>query len=292
MGRKKFKDFLKSKFNGKIDPELVSLLPKGYNVIGDIAIVRIPEKLTEFKREIGEFLLEWEVKARSVACFTGVTGELRTPTGIEIIAGKNNFVTVHRELGCKFELDISKVLFCLGNHYERMRMIDVVKPSEIVIDMFAGVGQFTIPIAVHSKTERIWTIDKNPHAYSYLLKNIFLNSVENIVIPFWGDSYYIVPNLLSEKADRIIMGFIRGLDPSQRLCKDFLPGALKALKKEGGIIHFHEIFPQEDVFEKPIEIIREYALAEGRNVIEITYQGIIKTYAPKIVHVVVDAVIS
>ena len=44
--------------------------------------------------------------------------------------------------------------------------------------MFAGIGYFTIPIAVHSNVKKIYAIEINPVSYNFLCENIKLNKVE------------------------------------------------------------------------------------------------------------------
>jgi tRNA wybutosine-synthesizing protein 2 len=167
-------------------------------------------------------------------------------------------------------------MFSPGNLAERTRMGRIVKDGEIVVDMFAGIGYFSIPMAVHSNPKRVYSIEINPDSYAYLLENIKLNNADRIV-PILGDSMHMTPEGV---ADRVIMGHIR--------CHDFLPVAIAALRDEG-IIHYHESTP-EAVLERPIERVKKAAEMMGKRVKILEFRKV-KNYSPGVLHVVVDALI-
>ena len=66
--------------------------------------------------------------------------------GYDILAG-NTTVTLHREFGFAFRLDVSRVFFNTRLAYERMRVIDQTESGERVFVPFCGVGPFAIPAA-------------------------------------------------------------------------------------------------------------------------------------------------
>jgi len=157
-----------------------------------------------------------------------------------------------------------------------MRIVKLVQDDEIVVDMFAGIGYFTIPIAVHTNAKKIYAIEINPDSYFYLLENIKLNRVNN-VLPILGDSMYVTPEGI---ADRVVMGHI--------FCQDFLPVAISALKSDG-YIHYHESVP-EVIIQRPIERIKRACELLGRDVRIENFRKV-KNYSPGVLHVVVDAYI-
>ncbi len=256
----------------KIPEDLRHLIPRRYKILGDLILIKIPDELERFKGLIGEELLKLHPRCKAVWRDKGKEGMLRKPN-VELIAGKGS-VTIHRENGCLFKLDVTKVMFSPGNQGERMRMARVVEEGEVVVDMFAGVGYFTIPIAVHSKAERIYAIEINPDSYELLLENLRLNEVENVV-PILGDSMHVTPENV---ADRVVMGHI--------FCHEFLPVAIRALKEEG-IIHYHESVP-EAVLKRPIERIKRACDELGAEVEILNFRKV-KNYSPGVLHVVVDA---
>ncbi|NOZ77181.1 MAG: class I SAM-dependent methyltransferase family protein, partial [Euryarchaeota archaeon] len=131
----------------------------GWELVGDVLIINLPEALEEERFLVGERLLGMFPRARTVVNRRTIRDPLRRPEA-EVIAGDRDTRTVHRENGCLFKLDPTKVMFSAGNVEERRRMAYISGPGETVVDMFAGVGQFTIPMAVHSRPARITAIEK------------------------------------------------------------------------------------------------------------------------------------
>ncbi len=258
----------------KIPKDLWEFIPRRYKIIGDVILVKIPEELEGFKHVIGEELLKLHPRCKAVWRDKGKEGMLRRPN-VELIAGWGS-VTIHRENGCLFKLDVTKVMFSPGNQGERMRMAKVVEEGEVVVDMFAGIGYFSIPIAVHSKPKRIYSIEINPDSYEFLLENIELNKAKRIV-PILGDSMHVTPEGV---ADRVVMGHI--------FCHDFLPTAIRALR-ERGIIHYHESVP-EAVINRPIKRIEKACEELGKKVRILNFRKV-KNYSPGVLHVVIDALV-
>lgn len=237
-------------------------------VIGDILVLKNEPK------DLQELLKLPEVKR--IVKLGRINGPKREPD-VKILVGDNT-ETVHRENHCFFKLDVAKVMWSKGNTTERQRIAQIVENHETVVDMFAGIGYFSIPIAVHSKPEKIYSIEINPVSYGYLKENIVLNNVENIIEPIYGDCREVAP---LEIADRVLMGYIGNTH-------DFLDAAMKILKP-GGIIHYHESVPDFLKFKRPPQ--RIINAAKGREV-EILKKRIIKKYSPGVYHVVIDAKIN
>lgn len=265
---------LESVLIDKIPAKLLDYIPRRYKIIGDIILIKIPEELEEYKHVIGKTLLELHPRCKSVWRDFGKEGMLRLPR-VELIAGSGS-ETVHRENGCLFKLDITKVMFSPGNQAERMRMAKIVNDGEVVVDMFAGIGYFTIPIAVHKNPRKIYAIEINPISYHYLLENIKLNRV-GCVNPVLGDSMFMTPEGV---ADRVIMGHL--------FCHKFLPVAIRALKNDG-VIHYHESTP-EVILSRPIERIKRVCERLGKEFKILSFRKV-KNYSPGVHHVVVDAYI-
>ncbi|MEM4247997.1 MAG: class I SAM-dependent methyltransferase family protein [Candidatus Nanoarchaeia archaeon] len=206
------------------------VLPNSYQILGHVLLLKLlDKKALKHKKAIGNTILKISPNIHTVCLQKGVAGEFREPK-IEVIAGIKQTETVHQELNCIFSLDVAKIMWSKGNHFEKKRMISVVKPNEIIVDMFAGVGYWSIPIAKHTKAGKIYAIEKNKTAFDYLKQNIRANYITNI-IPILGDCRKVVNRL--EKADRIIMGYFPNT-------LKFLPVALK-ISKKGTIIHLHEL---------------------------------------------------
>lgn len=259
--------------NGSIPENLREQIPKGWFILGDTIIVKIPSQLAEYKKLIGTALLRLYPRCTCVLADHGVIGQFREPCR-EVIAGTPH-ETIHKENGVLFKLDPMRIMFSPGNIKERMRMALLGK-NETVVDMFSGIGYFAIPMAVHSRPSRIIAIEINPVAYSYLLENIRLNHVEDIVEPVLGDCAYATPRGVAE---RVIMGMVG-------VTERYLLKGIEALKPRG-VIHYHQIVP---IWQYPDAILRPVVHAAallGRDAEPLGCHRI-KKYAPGIVHAVAD----
>ncbi len=267
---KSLKEYLKDSLP-KTELELV---PSGWQILGDIIIVSIPASLNEKKLLIASALLSMYPKCRSVVRDFGIGGQFRQPER-ELLLGSVT-ETIHKEHGCFFKQDVTKVMYSKGNLEERKRMSKLGK-GETVVDMFAGIGYFSIPMAVHSRPKKISSIEINPESFAYLKENIQLNRVEDIITPICGDCSDFA---LEGTADRVLMGYVG-------TTHHYLEPAIKALKPKGGILHYHETVPEKLAEARPQERIKRAALALGRKV-EILETRRIKKYSPGVLHVVVD----
>lgn len=267
---------LKNLLEPVIPDEHLDLIPHCWQLLGDILICNIKAELLPYEYEIGVAFTKIEKRAKIVARkIAPPQGEMRIPH-LKIIAGEGYTETLYKENHCVFKLDPFKILFSPGNSYERLRLSQLVQEGEIVIDLFSCVGQFSIPIAVHSKPFKIYAIEMNPEAYKYLVTNILLNKVVDVVEPILGDCREVAPVGV---ADRVIMGLVSGTD-------SYLDTALKCLKEDGGIIHYHEAFPKRLLQEK-IEIIKNKAVQKSFKVKQLNFKRV-KKYAPCIEHFVID----
>lgn len=223
-----------------------------------------PEKFLEMKG------------VKTVVKLGNISGKKREPE-IEILAGSQT-ETIHKENACKFKLDVAKVMWSKGNVNERIRIAKLIQDNERVLDMFAGIGYFTIPAAVHAKPKCMHAIEINPISFHYLNENIILNKVKDVVKPVLGDSMQLAPNY---KVDRVLMGYIGNT-------QDFIKPAIDAIDNEG-IIHYHESVPEKIKSTRPINRIKE--VAKGMSV-ELLNEKVIKKYSPGVVHLVIDVKIT
>lgn len=266
---------LKESLQASLSRIEIAYLPSGWQVLGDIIIVNIPESLDEKSLLIANALLSMHPKCKSVIRDFGIEGQFRQPKR-ELLLGKET-ETVHKEHGCLFKQDVLKVMYSKGNLEERKRMSRLGK-GEIVVDMFAGIGYFSIPMAVHSKPEKIISIEINPESFNYLKENLRLNRVEDIISPVLGDCSTAAPEGI---ADRVIMGYVG----TTHL---YLEPALRTLKKTGGILHYHETVPEKLSDSRPQERIKKAAEVLGRKT-EVLGVRTVKNYSPGVLHVVIDA---
>lgn len=260
----------------EIPLELVSKLPNKWEKIGDVVTIVLPSDLDEYKRIVGKKYAEVLNCKTVLRDIGGIRGEFRKPD-VEIIYGSKNTITIHKENGVRYKLDPQRIMFSSGNMDERIRMATISSENETVVDLFAGIGYFTLPIAVYSRSKKIFACEKNKVAFDFLCQNIVLNNVTDIVETRKGDNRKVAPTNI---ADRVIMGYINETDK-------FLPTAIDCLNNNTGIIHYHNTFADEIVPKKPMKIIEKDAIKKGCKAELLKYIHV-KSYAPGISHYVFD----
>ena len=252
--------------------QLERLLPSKWELLGDVLVLCLPPELEVEKERIASAYAH-VLKARAVCQELGaIEGAYRTPQ-MRVIYGQGT-ETVHRENRILYKLDVAKVMFSSGNKEEKQRMAKLDCRGETVVDMFAGIGYFTLPLAVHAKASEVIACEINPIAHSYLVQNIALNRVEKVVRPVLGDNRDLPGEGI---ADRVLMGYIGDV-------ARFLPKAF-ALVKPGGVVHYHETCPIDEFPERPMARIEQ---ASGGRKVEFLRKAEVKSYAPAISHYVID----
>lgn len=253
-------------------------LPSSFYKTGQIITFSLHPSLEHKKYDIARVFHYMYPDVKTILLGRGVSGPLRKPVSEIIYAAHVPPSTecCHTENGCVFYFDAVKIMFSKGNLEEKKRMSELGR-GETVVDMFSGIGYFSIPMAVHSKPEKIIAIEKNPVSYSFLQKNIEKNNVSDIVFPIRGDCMIVTPKNI---ADRVLMGYVK-------TTHHYLLSAFSAVKNTGGVIHYHETCPWSLFPERPIEHIMNIAKIANRTAV-IQNSRIIKKYSPGVVHVVLD----
>ncbi len=257
-----------------LTPELSKQLPTSYDIIGSIAILKIPESLRGYNHQIGEAIIRTHNNIKTVARDNGVKGNLRVRE-LEIIAGESKTETLHKEYGIRLNLDVAKVYFSPRLAKEHYRLSQLVQFSEVILDMFSGIGPFSIMIAKYSQAERVYSIDINKFAIEYLIKNIDQNKVTNI-FPLEGDIRKLIKKI--PKVDRIIMNLPMG-------AKEYLAEAFAVLKPKG-IIHYHEMLSNDELTNQK-NWLRTTANRHGFELLSIKEHNL-GSYSPTIDHFCFD----
>ncbi len=275
---------LREALKGQLSDEELKQLGRAFDVIGNIAVVKLPDGLLPKKHLIGEALMQVHRHVRTVLRQTSaVRGEFRTRE-LELIAGEPETETTYHESGCSFKVDLAKVYFSPRLAHERLRIAQLVKPGETVTNLFAGAGCYSVVIAKHGQASRVYSIDKNPAAFDYMQENIRINKVGDRVVPILGDAREVIESRLKGKADRVLM-------PLPELAREFFDVALLALKPEGGVVHFYDFGEELELFAPSLKFARAAAAAKGRKV-ELLESRAIRSYATRVYHVVLDLKIS
>ncbi|MBT0159606.1 class I SAM-dependent methyltransferase family protein [Candidatus Bathyarchaeota archaeon A05DMB-2] len=203
-----------------------------FDIIGDIAVLKSSSAEAVEPQVAAKEIMSIHRNVKTVLLQASpVAGELRL-RGLTHVAGENKTRTVHKEFGCLFSVDVAECYFSPRLSHERMRIARLVKPGETVVNMFAGVGCFSIIIAKHSKAANVFSIDLNPAAVQFMRENIRLNRVYDKVAPLLGDSKDVINRQLQHVADRVLM-------PLPKKALEYLPCAVSALKPSGGWIHYY-----------------------------------------------------
>ncbi|MBI2583094.1 MAG: class I SAM-dependent methyltransferase family protein [Candidatus Aenigmarchaeota archaeon] len=254
-------------------------IPDGYQTIGNIMLLKFFQTTGKKERKtIADTCLKTFSNIETVCEINGIEGEFRIPktTILASRISKPTLETTHTENGIKFKIDVGKIMFSKGNLSERQRLIGMIQKGETIVDMFAGIGYFSLGLAKHSPANRIYAVEKNRKAFDYLKQNIKLNGIRSIE-PKRGDCRKI---RIREKADRVIMGYFPGTEK-------FLPHAFKFLK-ERGVVHYHNLYSDKELWEKPLKDVEKAARKSGYRIVSITGRNVVKSYAPGIWHTCLD----
>ena len=220
-----------------------------FDIVGDIAITKLPSPSNVDARVAAEAIMNRHKKVKAVFVQEGaVTGDFRLRS-LTHVAGENRTRTIHKESGCSFAVDVEKCYFSPKLSGERLRIAQLVQPNETVVNMFAGVGCFSILIAKRQPTAKVYSIDINPVAVEFMRENVRLNRVYRKVVPLLGDAKEIILSRLPHCADRVLM-------PLPEKAFEYLPCAISDLKPAGGWIHLHA-FEHAAKTEDPSEKVKQ-----------------------------------
>jgi tRNA (guanine37-N1)-methyltransferase len=257
----------------KLAPHLLASLPRAIDFVGDIAIIEIPQELNAYKSMVGEAILDTHKNVRTVlAKASAISGTYRLRE-FSVIAGEPKTETIHKESGCQYYVDLAKAYFSPRLSYEHSRVASLVKEGETVVDLFAGVGPFAIQIAKTHENVEVYAVDVNPDAVELLKRNVRLNRVEGRVHLILGDAKQVVEERLTEVADRVIMNL-----PEKAI--EFVEAACKALKPEGGIVHFYSFISASNSLENVKLGFMEMVEKCGRRKEKTLFSRIVRATAP------------
>lgn len=260
----------------ELTPEEIEDLKTSFDTIGDIVILEIPDNLESKKNIIGKATLDFTKRRSIYMKKSAVHGTIRI-RDLELIAGENNPVTIHKEHGARLKLNVEEVYFSPRLATERKRVSDSVCDGENILDMFCGIGPFPIVIARNNDVN-ITGVDINENAIKYFNENIELNKLKNITA-ICGDAREISTSF-KMKYDRIIMNL-------PGLAYQFLDVAMNLIE-DNGIINYYEF---SDGYGQGTERLINAALKENKNV-EIINTRKVKSTSPGEWHIAIDAKIT
>ncbi len=224
---------LREKLSSDLPSQDLDQIYNSFDIVGDIAIIKMRNGNNSNAKAVASKIMSMHRGVKSVFVQDSpILGAFRV-RALRLVAGENKTITKYRESGCVFEVDIEKCYFSPRLLHERSRIAGLVKHDETIVNMFAGVGCFSIIIARTLDRTKIFSIDVNPVAIKFMEKNIRLNRVFGKVIPMFGDSKEIMKTNLQGRADRVLM-------PLPEKALEYLPYAVYSLKKQGGWIHYYD----------------------------------------------------
>jgi tRNA wybutosine-synthesizing protein 3 len=189
-----------------------------------------------------------------------------------------------KENGVIYTLDVTKVMFSSGNGTEKHRMSTQPAAGETVVDLYAGIGYYTLQLLKHAGVSKVYACEWNPNSVAALRKNLVANEIdERRCEVLEGDNNRTAPRGV---ADRVLLGL---LPDSERAW----PTAVAALRPEtGGVMHVHGNVAsgEEDAWARRLEReVAEMAATAGMDwAVRVEHVEKVKWYAPRVRHVVAD----
>jgi len=243
-----YKDLLKD----VLPEEVTSKLPRSYSIIGDIAVIHLPEELLAYGSKVASAIMKVAKNVRVVYAASGVEGEYRLMNLVHL-GGERRSWTIHKEYGIRIYVDIKKAYYNPSLSEEHRRIARKVRDGEVIIDLFAGVGPFALHILT-SRRCRVYVIDINPDAVLCFLKSVDLNRKRIVgeFVAIIGDALKFAEVMKDECADRIIMNL-------PHKAPEYVPEVITKVKV-GGVLHVYCIAKSQD---EATKYILEFAKGQG-----------------------------
>lgn len=263
---------------------------KSFDVVGDIAILRLlpgADVEEERLRRLAEWLLAKLPYVKTVYVDeSGVRGEHRLRS-LKLLAGEPRSETVYREYGMVFRVDVLHAYVSPRLSYEHHRVARLVREGERVLNMFAGVGLFSVFIARLSRPRKVYSVDINPIAYRLMVENVRLNGVEGVVEPILGDAAVVASTVLRRSVDRVLM-------PLPSFSSRFYCAAIDALERDG-FLHAYEFVRVErgesraQALSKGFEALRRVVEGCGRRAgLSLSLARVVRSVGPRLLEAVYD----
>lgn len=273
---------LKDSLTGKMTAEEMRLLPRSYDLVGDIAVLEIPDEIAQYGPRIGEAFLAAHRNFSTVLAKKGAVSGVTRTREYDFLAGENKTRTVHTEYGCRIAVDLATAYFSPRLLEEHQRVAVQANDGELVVDMFTGVGCFALHIARLSRS-RIVAIDINPDAIKLLEESMKINRLKGVIVPVVADSREYVMDNFDRDVDRVIMNH-----PSSSY--QFIEQVCQAIK-DGGMVHYYEFVREQNAEQQLIERAAGLFKNNGREVLEIGQVRRVRESAPHEYQMVADLVI-
>ncbi|KFU89308.1 tRNA wybutosine-synthesizing protein 2, partial [Chaetura pelagica] len=228
----KLQDALRQLLGQSWSEELERDVPRAWQRHGDLVLLGGDSFRAETWERLGPAL--WETVASALGARRlarrgrVLPDEMRSPS-VTLLLGQDGWVE-HVDNGIRYTFDVTKCMFSPGNITEKLRVASLPCAGEVLVDLYAGIGYFTLPYLVHAAAAFAHACEWNGHAVEALRRNLALNGVRDRCRIHRGDCRRLE---LRDVADRVNLGLI----PSS---EEGWPVACRVLKKgTGGVLHIH-----------------------------------------------------
>ena len=280
-----------------IDSDLAQLilnLPQKWELFGNLAIIPNSAMNNSQWQDLFALITQeqeqeiWRIIARSLrvdrlARQDRIATDMMRTSQVKMLLGGSGEVEIN-DFGVKFWLDVTKVMFSSGNVTERHRIGNIDMSGEIIVDAFAGIGYYTLPMLVRSNAEHVYACEINPNSIQALQNGAKLNNVSKRLTILKGDNLSTMKQVYA-MADRVHLGIIPSSEKAWQ-------SAINCLKSSGGKLHIHMNVEEEkidDFVAYCIDSIAKLAKQLGREgIVSAEHVEKVKWYAPRIRHIVVD----
>mmetsp|Transcript_2765 Transcript_2765/g.4015 ORF Transcript_2765/g.4015 Transcript_2765/m.4015 type:complete len:260 (-) Transcript_2765:148-927(-) len=188
-------------------------------------------------------------------------------------------------------------MFSRGNITEKIRFAKLVQKGDIVLDMYAGIGYYTLPALIHGEASHVYACEWNTHALEALRYNLEQNGVENKATVLEGDS--------REQVKQAGLFGVKGGGGVNRVSLGLLPSseggwrtAINALRSDqGGWLHVHATVPTSEI-EQWVHWSCNCFLNMARDmdrtdwIVVCNHVEKVKSFAPRILHIVADVFVG
>ena len=280
-----------------IDSDLAQLilnLPQKWELFGNLAIIPNSAMNNSQWQDLFALITQeqeqeiWQIIARSLrverlARQDRIATDMMRTSQVKMLLGGSGEVEIN-DFGVKFWLDVTKVMFSSGNVTERHRIGNIDMSGEIIVDAFAGIGYYTLPMLVRSNAEHVYACEINPNSIQALQNGAKLNNVSKRLTILEGDNLSTMKQVYA-MADRVHLGILPSSEKAWQ-------SAINCLKSSGGRLHIHMNVEEEkidDFVAYCIDSIAKLAKQLGREgIVSAEHVEKVKWYAPRIRHIVVD----
>uniref|UniRef100_A0A182IV32 tRNA (guanine(37)-N1)-methyltransferase n=1 Tax=Anopheles atroparvus TaxID=41427 RepID=A0A182IV32_ANOAO len=203
--------------NWKYDEIFKAVLPadkealSSFSKIGHIVHLNLKDHLLPYRELIGAVIIDKIADCRTVVNKSVSIDNTYRNFQMELLCGDPDYQVSVKENGCAFKFDFSKVYWNPRLSTEHEKLVKMLTRNDILYDLYAGVGPFTVPAARKGCT--VLSNDLNPDSYQALVENCAINKVTKNVKCFNKDAVDFIKqevkqNLLEKCADETFKGVI------------------------------------------------------------------------------------